>query len=82
MLLEGETLRVSRMGILRGSETELLRGSELELLRASRMVLLRSGVPRNFVRGGRGSTNSVENRERGSGGGSPLTPSQGFWRQL
>ena len=33
-----------------------------------------SGVPRNFV-GGRGSTNSVEDRgqrERGSGGGSPL----------
>ena len=32
-----------------------------------------SGVPRNFVRGG--STNSVEDRgqrERGSGGGSPL----------
>ena len=33
-----------------------------------------SGVPRNFVWGG-GSTNSVEDRgqrERGSGGGSPL----------
>ena len=34
------------------------------------------GVPRNFVRGGEGgSTNSVEDigqRERGSGGGSPL----------
>ena len=33
-----------------------------------------SGVPRNFIRG-RGSTNSVEDRgqrERGSGGGSPL----------
>jgi hypothetical protein len=33
-----------------------------------------SGVPRNFFRGG-GSTNSVEDRgqrERGSGGGSPL----------
>jgi len=29
-----------------------------------------------------GSTNSVEDRERGSGGGSPLPPSQGFWRQL
>jgi hypothetical protein len=34
-----------------------------------------SGVPRNFVPGGGGSTNSVEDRgqrERGSGGGSPL----------
>jgi hypothetical protein len=33
-----------------------------------------SGVPRNFVRGGGGSTNSVEDRgriERGSGRGSP-----------
>ena len=41
-----------------------------------------SDVPRDFGRGG-GSTNSVEDREqreRGSGGGSP--PSQGFWRQL
>jgi hypothetical protein len=37
--------------------------------------LLSSGVPRNFVRGGGGSTNSVEDRgqrEGGSGGGSPL----------
>jgi len=37
-----------------------------------------SGVPRNFVRGG--STNSVENRgqrERGSGGGSPLVRGSG-----
>ena len=36
--------------------------------------ILVSGVPRNFVLGG-GSTNSVEDRgqrERGSGGGSPL----------
>jgi len=42
-----------------------------------------SGVPRNFVREGGSSTNSVEDRgqrERGSGGGSPH--SQGFWRQL
>ena len=34
-----------------------------------------SGVPRNFFRGGDGSTNLVEDRgqrERGSGGGSPL----------
>ena len=34
-----------------------------------------SGVPRNFVRGEGGSTNSVQDRgqrERGSGGGSPL----------
>ena len=38
-----------------------------------------SGVPRNFVRWG-GSTNSVENRvqrERGSGGGSPLVRGSG-----
>ena len=37
-----------------------------------------SGVPRNFVRGG--STNSVEDRgqrERGSGGGSPLVRGSG-----
>jgi hypothetical protein len=38
-----------------------------------------SGVPRNFFRGG-GSTNSVEDRgqrERGSGGGSPLVRGSG-----
>ena len=38
-----------------------------------------SGVPRNFVWGG-GSTNSVEDRgqkERGSGGGSPLVRGSG-----
>ena len=38
-----------------------------------------SGVPRNFVRGG-GSTNLVEDRgqrERGSGGGSPLVSGSG-----
>ena len=37
-----------------------------------------SGVPRNFVQGG--STNSVEDRgqrERGSGGGSPLVRGSG-----
>ena len=34
-----------------------------------------------FCSGG-GSTNSVEDREWGSGSGSPLPPSQGFWRQL
>ena len=45
-------------------------------------VLIDSGVPRNFVRGRGGSKNSVEDRERGSGGGSPLPPSQEFWRQL
>ena len=40
----------------------------------------RSGVPRNFVLGGGGSTNSVEDRgqrERGSGGGSPLVRGSG-----
>ena len=40
-----------------------------------------SGVPMNFVRvGGGGSTNSVEDRgqrERGSGGGSPLVRGSG-----
>ena len=39
------------------------------------MVAPCSGVTRNFVRGGGGSTNSVDDRgqrERGSGGGSPL----------
>ena len=40
--------------------------------------MLHSGVPRNFVRGGGGSTNSVEDRgERGSGGGSPLVRGSG-----
>jgi hypothetical protein len=34
-----------------------------------------SGVPRNFFRGG--STNSVEDRERGSAGGSPLLRGSG-----
>jgi hypothetical protein len=34
-----------------------------------------SGVPWNFFRGG--STNSVEDRERGSGGGSPLVGGSG-----
>jgi len=39
------------------------------------LISLLSGVPRKFVRGGGGSTNSVEDRgqrKRGSGGGSPL----------
>ena len=36
-----------------------------------------SGVSRNFVRGRGGSTNSVEDRERGSGGGSPLVRGSG-----
>ena len=39
-----------------------------------------SGVPRNFVQGGGGSTNSVEDRgqrERGSGGSSPLVRGSG-----
>jgi len=43
-------------------------------------VVVTSGVPRNFVRGGGGSTNSVEDRENGDLGAVP--PSQGFWRQL
>ena len=43
------------------------------------MMMMSSGVPRNFVRGG-GSTNSVGDRgqrERGSGGGSPLVRGSG-----
>ena len=39
-----------------------------------------SGVPRNFVRGGGGSSNSVEDgrqRERGTGSGSPLVRGSG-----
>ena len=39
-----------------------------------------NGIPRNFVWEGGGSTNSVENRgqrERGSGGGSPLVRASG-----
>ena len=44
-------------------------------------LLTDSGVPRNFVRwGGEGSTNSVWDRgqrERGSGGGSPLVRGSG-----
>jgi hypothetical protein len=44
-------------------------------------ILVRQcGVPRNFVRGGGGSTNSVDDggqRERGSGGSSPLVMGSG-----
>ena len=37
-----------------------------------------SGVPRNFVRGGGGSTNSVEDRENGDlGGGNTLVRDSG-----
>jgi len=36
------------------------------------------GVPKNFVRGGGGSTNSVEDRENGDlGGGTPLVSGSG-----
>ena len=43
-------------------------------------MLCASGVPRNFVPRGGGSTNSDEDRgqrERGSGGGSPLVRGSG-----
>ena len=40
-------------------------------------ILAVSGVPRNSVRGGGGLTNSVEDRERGSGGGSLLVRGSG-----
>ena len=45
-----------------------------------RCSLQSSGVARNFVRGGGGSTNSVQDRgekERGSGGGSSLVRGSG-----
>ena len=44
------------------------------------MTSLTCGVSRNFVRGGGGATNSVEDRgqrERGSGGGGPLVRDSG-----
>jgi hypothetical protein len=44
-----------------------------------------SSLPRNFVGGGGGSTNSVEGRgqrERGSGGGSPLVSGSGGSRNM
>ena len=44
------------------------------------VVLAASGITRNFFRRGGGSTNSVEDRgqrERGSGGGSPLVRGSG-----
>ena len=58
-----------------------LRGMCVTVPRATRgnNAVRGSGVPRNFVRGG-GSTNSVEDRgqrERGSGGGSPLVRGSG-----
>ena len=52
--------------------------SQNTLKRSRKIVLMYSGVPRNFVRGG--STNSVEERgqrERGSGGCSPLVRGSG-----
>ena len=53
--------------------------SRLEDVTVIRITIARtSGVPRDFVRGG--STNSVEDRgqrERGSGGGSPLVRGSG-----
>jgi len=57
-------------------------GCKLTLYSSSTPVpaVSHSGVPRNFVRGGRGSTNTVENRgqrERGSGGGSSLVRGSG-----
>ena len=53
-----------------------------ELSRTVAYYIKISGVPRNFFRveGGSGSTNSVEDRgqrERGSGGGSPLVRGSG-----
>ena len=47
-------------------------------------ILTGSGVPRNFVQGVGGLTNSVEDRENGDLGAvaPPPPPSQGFWKQL
>ena len=39
--------------------------------------IVSSGVPRNFVRVGGGSTNSFEDRGQGSGGGIPLVRGSG-----
>jgi hypothetical protein len=44
------------------------------------VAIATSGVTMNFVRGGGGSTNSVEDRgqrERGSGGGNPIDRGSG-----
>jgi len=52
--------------------THFLYSNEIPV--ADAVILNSSGVSRNFVWGGVGSTNSVEDRgqgERGSGGGSP-----------
>ena len=46
-------------------------------------IIRSSGVPQNFVRSGVQQIQlRTEDRERGYGGGSLLSPSQGFWRQL
>jgi len=54
--------------------------NKLEILWNLSVNPISSGVPRNFVRGWGVSTNSVEERgqrERGSGGGSPLVRGSG-----
>jgi hypothetical protein len=53
---------------------------ELTVIVSAGILLCGSGVPRNFVRGGGSSTNSVGDigqRERGSGGGRPLVRGSG-----
>ena len=59
----------------------VIEDAELVSLLACLTVICSSGAHRNFVRGGWGdSTNSVEDRgqrERGSGGGSPLVRDSG-----
>ena len=55
-------------------------GGEWSAARPGRTLPPGSGVPRNFVWGRGGSTNSVEDRgqkEGGSGGGSPLVRGSG-----
>ena len=54
--------------------------NKLHSVTSQKTVILASGIPRNFVRKGGGSTNSVEDREereRGSGGSSPLVRGSG-----
>ena len=46
-------------------------------LRSACSVMQDNGVPRNFVCGGVGSTNSVENRENGDLGAVPLVRGSG-----
>jgi hypothetical protein len=66
-------------GLYCRGETAGIRALQAKSVAQKLLNIITSGVPRNFVRG-RGSTNSVEERgqrERGSGGGSPLVSGSG-----